>query len=40
MIVPSIDVMGGRAVQLRRGRELVLDGGDPLERLEQFAVAG
>ena len=40
MIVPSIDVMGGRAVQLRRGKERVLDGGDPFERLEQFAVAG
>ena len=40
VIVPSIDIMGGRAVQLRRGRELVLDGGDPGERLEQFAVAG
>jgi phosphoribosyl-ATP pyrophosphohydrolase len=32
--------MNGRAVQLRHGRELVLDGGDPLERLEQFAVVG
>lgn len=40
MIVPSIDLIDGRAVQLRRGREFVLDGGDPLERLEQFAVAG
>jgi len=40
MIVPSIDVMNGRAVQLRHGREFVLDGGDPFERLEQFAVAG
>jgi phosphoribosyl-ATP pyrophosphohydrolase len=40
MIVPSIDLMQGRAVQLRRGRELVLDGGDPLARLEEFAVAG
>jgi phosphoribosyl-ATP pyrophosphohydrolase len=40
MIVPSIDIMQGRAVQLRHGRELVLDGGDPLERLEQFAVVG
>jgi len=40
MIVPSIDIMGGRAVQLRRGREFVLDGGDPIERLEQFSVAG
>lgn len=40
MIIPSIDLMNGRAVQLRHGREFVLDGGDPLERLEQFAVAG
>jgi phosphoribosyl-ATP pyrophosphohydrolase len=40
MIVPSIDIMGGRAVQLRRGREFVLDGGDPIERLEEFSIAG
>ncbi|MFN8583226.1 MAG: HisA/HisF-related TIM barrel protein [Gemmatimonadaceae bacterium] len=40
MIVPSIDLMDGRAVQLRQGREFVLDGGDPIERLDQFAVAG
>ena len=40
MIVPSIDLMHGRAVQLRQGREFVLDGGNPLQRLEQFAVAG
>jgi phosphoribosyl-ATP pyrophosphohydrolase len=40
MIVPSIDVINGRAVQLRRGSEFVLDGGDPLARLEEFAVAG
>jgi len=40
MIVPSIDLSGGRAVQLRHGRELVLDGGDPLDRLDAFAVAG
>ncbi|OLC71699.1 MAG: phosphoribosyl-ATP diphosphatase [Gemmatimonadetes bacterium 13_1_40CM_4_69_8] len=40
MIVPSIDIMGGRAVQLRRGKEFVLDGGDPTERLEEFSVAG
>ena len=40
MIIPSIDLMNGRAVQLRRGRELVLDGGDPFARLEEFSVAG
>ena len=40
MIVPSIDLMQGRAVQLRRGRDFVLDGGDPLARLEEFAVVG
>lgn len=40
MIVPSIDIMDGRAVQLRRGKELVLDGGDPLQRLEEFSIAG
>lgn len=40
MIIPSIDVMRGRAVQLRGGREHVLDGGDPRARLEEFAVAG
>jgi phosphoribosyl-AMP cyclohydrolase / phosphoribosyl-ATP pyrophosphohydrolase len=40
MIVPSIDIQSGRAVQLRRGREFLFDGGDPLERLEAFATAG
>ncbi len=40
MIIPSIDIVSGRAVQLRRGRDMVLDGGDPMARLEQFAVAG
>lgn len=40
MIVPSIDLMCHRAVQLRRGRDLVLDGGDPFERLAAFGVAG
>jgi phosphoribosyl-AMP cyclohydrolase / phosphoribosyl-ATP pyrophosphohydrolase len=40
MIVPSIDLINGRAVQLRRGRDFVLDGGDPLARLDQFAVTG
>jgi phosphoribosyl-ATP pyrophosphohydrolase len=40
MIIPSIDIMDGRAVQLRRGKEFVLDGGDPIERLEEFSIAG
>jgi len=40
MIVPSIDIMAGRAVQLRRGKEFVLDGGDPRERLEELSIAG
>lgn len=40
MIVPSIDVMNGRAVQLVGGREMALDAGDPLAVAERFAVAG
>lgn len=40
MIVPSIDIQNGRAVQLRRGREFLFDGGDPFERLAEFALAG
>ncbi|NOZ94277.1 MAG: phosphoribosyl-ATP diphosphatase, partial [Acidobacteria bacterium] len=40
MIVPSIDIMEGRAVQLVGGREKVLDGGDPLDVAGRFAVAG
>ncbi|GMQ81119.1 MAG: hypothetical protein BMS9Abin05_0549 [Rhodothermia bacterium] len=40
MIIPSIDIQGGRAVQLRQGREFILDGGDPMDRLEEFSIAG
>jgi len=40
MIIPSIDIMNGRAVQLREGRDFVLDGGDPLARLEEMSVVG
>jgi phosphoribosyl-ATP pyrophosphohydrolase/phosphoribosyl-AMP cyclohydrolase len=40
MIVPSIDIMGGKAVQLRHGREFVLDAGDPHEWIERFAICG
>lgn len=40
MIVPSIDLQGGRAVQLRGGQELVIDAGDPRPIAERFRVAG
>jgi phosphoribosyl-ATP pyrophosphohydrolase/phosphoribosyl-AMP cyclohydrolase len=40
MIIPSIDIMDGQAVQLIGGKEKALDGGDPLEVAERFAVAG
>ncbi len=40
MIVPSIDLMDGRAVQLVGGRGTALDGGDPVEVAARFAVVG
>lgn len=40
MIVPSIDLMNGHAVQLVGGRTLELDAGDPRPLAEQFAIAG
>jgi phosphoribosyl-ATP pyrophosphohydrolase len=40
MILPSIDLQRGNAVQLRGGRELVLDAGDPLPWLREFARVG
>ena len=40
MIIPSIDLMDGQAVQLVGGREKALDAGDPLAVAEKFAVAG
>ncbi|MEW5983678.1 MAG: phosphoribosyl-ATP diphosphatase [Acidobacteriota bacterium] len=41
MIVPSIDVMGGRAVQLRRGREHVLTADEsPVDLARRFAFYG
>ncbi len=40
MIVPSIDLMGGHAVQLVGGKELSIDAGDPLPIAERFRLAG
>ncbi len=40
MIVPSIDLMDGQAVQLVGGRDKALDAGDPLAVAERFAVVG
>jgi len=40
MIIPSIDISGGQAVQLIGGKEKALDAGDPLAVAERFAVAG
>ncbi len=40
MIIPSIDLQGGRAVQLEGGRELKIDGGDAIPWLEKFRIAG
>jgi phosphoribosyl-ATP pyrophosphohydrolase len=40
MIVPSIDLMDGQAVQLVGGRDKALEAGDPLAIAERFAVVG
>jgi len=40
MIVPSIDLMNGSAVQLRGGRDLIIDAGDPRPIAETFAAVG
>ncbi len=40
MIIPSIDISAGQAVQLIGGREKALEAGDPLAVAERFAVAG
>jgi len=39
-IVPSIDLMGGKAVQLRQGKELVLEREDVIGLAERFARSG
>jgi phosphoribosylformimino-5-aminoimidazole carboxamide ribonucleotide (ProFAR) isomerase len=40
VIVPSIDIIDGRAVQLKQGKEKVLDGGDPRELIADFGRYG
>lgn len=40
MIIPSIDLMGGKAVQLVGGKDLKIDGGDPIAWAQRFGVAG
>jgi len=40
VIIPSIDIMDGQAVQLVGGREKALEAGDPLAVAERYAVAG
>ena len=40
MIIPSIDIVAGRAVQLRGGEDLVIDAGDPRPLMERFGVVG
>ena len=40
MIVPSIDLEGGRCVQLRGGEELVIDAGDPHPIADRFGRVG
>ena len=40
MLIPSIDLMQGRAVQLIGGRELAIDAGDPFALLDRFALLG
>jgi phosphoribosylformimino-5-aminoimidazole carboxamide ribotide isomerase len=40
VIIPSIDLMDGHAVQLVGGKEKVLDAGDPRPLLERFRLAG
>lgn len=40
MIIPSIDLMGGQAVQLVGGERLALEAGDPLVIAESFSLVG
>lgn len=38
MIIPCIDLMEGKVVQLVQGREKALEAGDPLQMLQKFAA--
>src|SRR5882672_7057788 len=38
MILPCIDLMGGKVVQLVQGRDKALEGDAPLEMLRKFAA--
>ena len=38
MIIPCIDLMGGKVVQLVRGRDMAVEGGTPEEMLECFSA--
>lgn len=40
MIIPSIDLMGGQAVQLVGGKERAIEAGDPRPIAERFRLAG
>jgi len=40
VIVPSIDLMDGKAVQLVQGRKLMIDAGDPRPIAERFGMIG
>jgi phosphoribosylformimino-5-aminoimidazole carboxamide ribonucleotide (ProFAR) isomerase len=40
VIIPSIDLQGGQAVQLVGGATKAIDAGDPLPIAERFAIAG